>query len=164
MNLKNETPICYYSTVMSETLDATKVAKIAFIEKGANKPFVFAVYKNGTIVVWMVKNASEFENMTNDDIETQADVHLDKFPGFIPGTPSSDFNVITENKPMFGDLAKRIYFITYDHNLPYMSCVIDANSKLGAGMAGRNNLEKDAQEKNCIFVGANRTPKVETKE
>lgn len=136
-------------------LDYAKVAKIAFIEKGDNKPFVFGVYENGTIVVWI-----DEEDLSEDEIKAKCNACLDEFPGFTPGTPDADFNVSSRNVKMFGDLADKISFVTYPHHPhvggSYMSCVINPPESQGEiGFQARENLEKDFQDRKIIYVGSN---------
>jgi len=135
-----------------EKVDYIRAAQIAFVEKGKHKPFVFAVYEHGTIVVWLdPKNEGE---LSPYEITRKANEYFAKFPGFTPGTPDADFRVIF-NEEMFGDLSEKVYFVTYDHNLPYMSCIIGDMSDIEAGLKARENFEKDFQKGNCIYTCAN---------
>lgn len=139
-----------------EKVDYVKVAKIAFVEKGKDKPFKFVVYENGTIVSWLDNTLINqvLSSLDLDEIIQTANKQLEKFPGFTPGTPDADFRVI-HNKGMFGDLPEKVYLVTYEHRLPYMSCIIGDMSELEAGLKARENLEKDAREQRCMYVGYN---------
>lgn len=137
-----------------EKVDYIRVAQIAFVEKGKHKPFVFAVYQNGTMVVWIDKTMDSVSYPTSYEIIQKANSHLEKFPGFTPGTPDADFRVIY-NEEMFGDLPEKVYFVSYDHGQPYLSCVIGDMSDMEAGLLARENFEKDAHDKVCIRTGFN---------
>lgn len=139
---------------LKEKVDYVKVAKIAFVEKGKDKPFKFVVYENGTIVVWLDKSLADELPCSTNSIILKANEYLEQFPGFTPGTPDADFSVI-HNKEMFGDLPEKVYLVTYKHQLPYMSCIIGDISEMNAGLKARENLQRDVREQRYVHVGYN---------
>ena len=136
---------------MSEELTPSQVANIAFVKNGGNKKFVYAVYKNGTIIAW-----TKTSDLTEDQIKTKANEFMNTFPDFIPGTPYGDFKINKGKKEWYGENAKKVRMVTYYHPAPYISCMIGSElSDLETGMAARENLKKDVESREIICVGFN---------
>lgn len=138
---------------MDNKIDSVEMAKIAFIKKGGIGDFVFAVYKNGTVVFCNLKTS---DNPDENVIKENANKILDDFPGFVPGTPLSDFNVSRGKYEWFGENSNHCWFITYrGHSGNYISCLVDYDNPKFAevGLVARENVKKDVKEREIVFVG-----------
>lgn len=138
---------------MTDKIDSTQMAKIAFVDKGGKGNFVFAVYKNGTVVFCKLKAADDPED---ELIKMEANKILDSFPGFIKGTSLGDFNVSRGKYEWFGENSEHSWFITYPgHTGEFISCIVDYDNPTQAqvGMNARENVKKDIEEREIVFVG-----------
>ena len=140
--------------IPQKKLTYEEVAKISFVNNGGDIPFLYAVYKNGTIIAW--KSDDDME-ISEEEIKNKADQVFDKFPGFIAGSPLGDFSVSQGKEKWFQERAKNVAFVTYDSSFGFMSCMLGPfESDLKTGLSARENVMKDAKDRECIAVGKNK--------